>query len=159
MKIKCRSCERILDSLSFYECKTNITGRQGTCKQCRHDQQILYKSLNRERINEKKRIYRGGIREEINKKQNEARAKNPNRVREQGIKYRKQYPEKTVARDTLNNALKSGILIRKPCTICGNKKSQAHHESYLKGDHLKVVWLCAKHHAERHMEINRKALL
>lgn len=45
-------------------------------------------------------------------------------------------------------ALKSGRLIRMPCVECGAVNSQAHHPDYAKP--LEVVWLCHKHHLERH---------
>lgn len=41
-------------------------------------------------------------------------------------------------------AIKKGLLIRKPCEVCGAEKVHAHHEDYLKP--LEVRWLCPKHH-------------
>ena len=48
-------------------------------------------------------------------------------------------------------ALKSGKLTKKPCEICGNTNSQAHHRDYTKP--LEVNWLCKLHHnmADRDM--------
>lgn len=48
-------------------------------------------------------------------------------------------------------AILSKKLIRKPCEVCGNPKSEAHHEDYSKP--LEVVWLCFKHHRERHGQV------
>jgi hypothetical protein len=45
-------------------------------------------------------------------------------------------------------AVKSGKLVRKPCEVCGKKKSQAHHDDYSKP--LDVRWLCQVHHSEHH---------
>lgn len=45
-------------------------------------------------------------------------------------------------------AVKSGALIKKPCEVCGNPKSEGHHEDYDKP--LDVKWLCRLHHAEAH---------
>jgi len=50
-------------------------------------------------------------------------------------------------------ALKSGKLTRQPCQVCGEMRVQAHHEDYSKP--LDVMWLCTKHHAERHVELNK----
>lgn len=47
-------------------------------------------------------------------------------------------------------ALKTGDLIKLPCHICDNPKSEAHHESYKKEHRLDVLWLCRSHHRERH---------
>lgn len=51
-------------------------------------------------------------------------------------------------------ALLTGKLTRLPCEVCGTLKVHAHHEDYSKP--LDVKWLCAKHHSERHVEINRE---
>lgn len=43
---------------------------------------------------------------------------------------------------------RQGRLFRQPCCICGEVKTQAHHENYLKP--YEVYWLCHKHHTDRH---------
>ena len=48
----------------------------------------------------------------------------------------------------LNYAKKKGIITQKPCEVCGDTNSQAHHCDYNKP--LDVMWLCPKHHAEWH---------
>ena len=42
----------------------------------------------------------------------------------------------------------SGKLFRKPCVVCGELKSHAHHEDYSKP--LDVIYLCPKHHSAVH---------
>jgi hypothetical protein len=49
--------------------------------------------------------------------------------------------------------IRAGRLVRLPCVVCGEAKSQGHHEDYDKP--LEVVWLCGEHHASRHKEINK----
>jgi hypothetical protein len=56
-----------------------------------------------------------------------------------------------LARQKLNRAIKSGLIIKKSCEICGDVNAQAHHNDYLKP--LNVVWLCFKHHREAHGQI------
>lgn len=63
------------------------------------------------------------------------------------------YPEKTRARHELSNAVRDGHIQRKPCKVCASPDSEAHHENYSKP--LDVVWLCPKHHAERHLQIRK----
>ena len=57
---------------------------------------------------------------------------------------------KWLARSKARNALKSGKIFKTPC-YCGDLNVQGHHSDYSKP--LKVVWLCAKHHAEVHSTI------
>jgi hypothetical protein len=52
------------------------------------------------------------------------------------------------AHKKVSNALRYGKLKRLPCEICGNIKSEAHHDDYRSP--LKVRWLCFKHHRELH---------
>jgi hypothetical protein len=55
------------------------------------------------------------------------------------------------------HAVKVGAIVRQPCAVCGIAEAQAHHEDYSKP--LDVVWLCARHHSQRHREIrNAKRL-
>jgi hypothetical protein len=52
------------------------------------------------------------------------------------------------ARDLTKHAHKIGALVRKPCEICGEPKSEAHHDDYTKP--LAVRYLCRLHHAQCH---------
>jgi hypothetical protein len=63
-------------------------------------------------------------------------------VREQ--RYRERNPEKVRARKALSHAISSGKIVRGPCVICGEPKTQGHHPDY--GQPLRVVWLCFRHH-------------
>lgn len=58
--------------------------------------------------------------------------------------------QKYLARKTIENHLKAGKLIRRPCERCG-AIAQAHHEDYSKP--LEVMWLCPKDHKARHREM------
>lgn len=55
---------------------------------------------------------------------------------------------KANCRSYLNQYLKRGKIIKLPCNICGDIKSQAHHDDYSKP--LDVTWLCRTHHLELH---------
>lgn len=47
-------------------------------------------------------------------------------------------------------AIKTGLLTRSPCEICGCAESHAHHDDY--DAPLNVRWLCPRHHQEWHAE-------
>lgn len=61
--------------------------------------------------------------------------------------------EKMSARVAVNKAIKKGILSRRPCEICGNPKTEAHHSSYEPDKWLDVIFLCPKHHEELHKRL------
>jgi hypothetical protein len=48
-------------------------------------------------------------------------------------------------------------LIRKPCEVCSNPKSQAHHDDYTKP--LDIRWLCRKHHLQIHGKVAYECVL
>lgn len=60
---------------------------------------------------------------------------------------------KAIARSYVKEYIKRGLVKKKPCSICGELKSEAHHEDYYKP--LQVVWFCRKHHMEHHIK-NKK---
>lgn len=62
---------------------------------------------------------------------------------------KERYPEKIKARELVSRAIKSGKLTKQNCVICGDHNSHAHHEDYSKP--LEVIWLCKKHHDEKHV--------
>jgi ribosomal protein S27AE len=79
------------------------------------------------------------------------REKRPERKKSKFLQlrvYRELHPERNRARARVNYAIRTGKLVRQPCEICGDPKSQAHHEDYSKP--LEVRWLCDKHHKETH---------
>lgn len=63
-------------------------------------------------------------------------------------------PEIMRARSAVGKAVLRGHLSKHPCYICDDPKAEAHHESYLREHRLDVIWLCIKHHSERHNELN-----
>jgi hypothetical protein len=46
-----------------------------------------------------------------------------------------------------------GVLVRRPCVVCGSEPAHGHHPNY---DHpLEVVYLCLKHHMQEHARIRK----
>lgn len=56
--------------------------------------------------------------------------------------------EKTRARAAVRRKIARGTMIRGACEICGNPKTDAHHDDYAK--RFDVKWLCRKHHYDIH---------
>jgi len=56
--------------------------------------------------------------------------------------------KKIKCRMDFNHYLRDKKIKRKPCEVCGNPKSEGHHDDYSKPK--KVKWLCVKHHRELH---------
>ena len=63
-------------------------------------------------------------------------------------KGKRKYTYKDNARNLLRYRRKMGYIIPKPCEVCGEVKTQGHHEDYSKP--YEVKWLCQKHHSEIH---------
>lgn len=56
------------------------------------------------------------------------------------------------AHKKVSYAIEHGRLERAPCMICGDERRvQAHHDNYARP--LDVVWLCQRHHLERHRSL------
>lgn len=55
---------------------------------------------------------------------------------------------KEASRKYTKYAKKLGIIQKTPCEVCGDERSQAHHQDYSKP--LEIKWLCQKHHKEEH---------
>lgn len=55
---------------------------------------------------------------------------------------------KVMARTITHHAIERGELVRGKCSVCGNSKTEAHHQDYTKP--LIIEWLCKKCHAAEH---------
>ncbi len=143
MKI-CTKCKKSQEESNFYKNRTNIDGLAVHCKECREAYKKKYRQENKEKISKYFKEY------------NKHKGYNTIKKTPQQIEKRKEYikryksknPEKIKAHKTVECALKAGRLTKKPCVICGDKNTEAHHDDYSK--HLDVVWLCRKHHSGLH---------
>jgi hypothetical protein len=132
---KCKECGGEKTPSDF--CPTD-----NRCKKCR----ALSSKRYRDKSPEKYREYiRGRASTDEGKAQKAAkRIRNKEKHVAWTQEWRKRNPEKYKAERAVTNAIKSGSLVRKPCGICGEPRSEAHHDDYTKP--LEVRWLCAKHH-------------
>jgi len=68
-------------------------------------------------------------------------------------RYRARYPEKKSAHYKVQNAIRTGRIVRLACEVCGCKNSHAHHSDYT--NPMDVKWLCHRHHMEVHWPIKQ----
>lgn len=119
MDRKCRLCKLIKDIRNFPKDNSKSLGRSYKCKVC------------------------------MNKKSREYRLSHLDYFKNYFKNYSYVYnTDKVRARVKLNQRVIKGTIIKLPCSICGNIKSEAHHSDYLKP--FEVIWLCRKHHTELH---------
>ncbi len=124
---------------AFYRHSKMADGRLGKCKDCAKIdvsknyrlRRNYYAEYERNRFKEKDRKI--AVKKYVAKRRNKS-------------------PEKYLASYLTSNAIRDGRLIREPCEVCRGKKSEAHHEDYNKP--LDVIWLCRKHHLERHGKVS-----
>lgn len=122
---KCKICKEQKEIIAFVKSAKQLDGLESRCRDC-----------NRKRIR--------AIRE-----------KTPGYNTEHTRKFRQNHPEKRAAHLAVARGLRAGLIVKQPCVVCGDIKSESHHEDYTK--QLDVIWFCRKHHAAHH-EHKRKEL-
>lgn len=70
-------------------------------------------------------------------------------------KWKDRNPEKVWAHVALKSAMRRGLVIQRPCLVCGDQKSEAHHPDYSRPAY--VVWLCRQCHKDEHKRIRCEA--
>ena len=129
----CFKCKKRLPLDAFYRHSAMADGYLGKCKECAK----LDVKANYKRRVEEKRAY-----DSVRTRTTDRRAA---KLRYQQTA-RSKHPDKNRARARVAYALRTGKIERRPCEVCGDPKSEAHHEDYAKP--LDVRWLCFKHHRE-----------
>lgn len=130
----CFKCQKTLPLEAFYKHKQMGDGHLGKCKECtKQDARNRRFGLNREKI----------------------LAYDRSRGNRQTYAYTKQYrqsnTEKYKAHSAVNRAIKSGMLTKLPCFVCGSDKTEAHHPDY--SSPIDVIWLCPAHHKQTHASV------
>lgn len=131
----CATCKEEKDLDDFVADKRKIHGKAYQCKSCHKERYKKWRQENWEEILERYRErYKENSKEILEKKKKHKKCKHN--------------PAKTRTRHITKYAIKLGHLIRKPCEVCDNPRSHAHHMDY--NDPFNIKWLCALHHAEWH---------
>lgn len=151
MKI-CKKCrgEFAIEDFPPYSANGK-TGRRGVCRKCWNEKwsPIVLRHQNRYYHEN-----RNGLADRAKARALKRYRDDPQSQLTRSRAYEERYPERKGARSAVLKAIRSGRLKREPCRICGNPIAHAHHEDYSK--QLDVMWLCRKHHGERHRELNRR---
>ena len=151
----CKNCGITKPITEFYPHTNMRSGFQNECKQCARsrvekrrkrlastDVDWVLSEAERHRIKQAKYRTEGRATELRGEKK-----------RMTMLRYEAKNPLKFAARYKFHLAILSGLVTPQPCVRCG-AKAEGHHEDYTRP--LDVVWLCTKHHAERHVEINNQ---
>lgn len=124
----CFKCEIEQPVVSFYKHPQMGDGRLGKCKSCtRYDVRTNYKA----KVEQYRQYDRDRYAADPKKRTPKHRT---------GLKRK--------AEIAFHNAVNRGKLIRQPCEMCGNPKSEGHHHDYTKP--LEVTWVCRQHHKDIH---------
>lgn len=118
----------------FYRHPQMLDGHLNKCKECAKRDTREGRSLRREQYSEYER----------------RRFQQPKRRADQlqaQRRHRQNNPIKAAARTAVHRAIRSGVLIRKPCKFCGSTAGvQAHHTDYSRP--LDVEWVCFTCHRQ-----------
>jgi hypothetical protein len=137
---------------NFYLFPRNKGGLSHECKQCGRARKKINYIKNKDKIlfRQKLRIINKGIKSVPYEKWSSL-SKEKHKIRYK--KHKEKYPTKYAARDGLKKYIDKHPEFKKPCTICGEIKSEGHHPDYTKP--LAVIWLCKKHHHEEHKRLKK----
>jgi hypothetical protein len=125
----CSKCEVLVEFADDYPSR-----RGYWCKPCKSAYNVDSARRNRETKRKNNNAYHS----RISAKRAEATAK-----------WRASHPEKRIAHQAVQTAVRNGSLKKKPCEVCGSTvRIHAHHDNYEKK--LDVIWVCQTHHMERH---------
>ena len=142
----CFKCKTEKERSEFYKHSQMGDGLLGKCKDCT-------KKDSHERHLVKLQDPEWAIKERKRQREKEERRRRAGKVK----KYKQANSKRPKANIDLSNAVRTGKIQRKPCQVCGKEKAQGHHEDYSKS--LDVVWLCTRHHADRHIYLRNQASL
>lgn len=124
------------------------------CKGCTKDAVMDYRTKNIDKVREYE-ASRGMLTHRVEAVRERAKTIPPDIKRKYSKRFVHNSPEKRAAHIIVGNAIRSGKLVKQPCEVCQNVKTQAHHDDYF--EPMGVRWLCTKCHGEYHRD-QRKLL-
>lgn len=148
----CHKCNRVIPLGGFYANRGMKDGYLNKCKECVNAEskvRLDNKKLNPEWVVAEAKRCREKQRKAL---ANGTATKIPKLAQQVfGRAWVERNRKKRSAQQAIQNAVRDGRAVKGPCEKCGSLDSEGHHEDYSKP--LEVIWLCPKHHGERHVEI------
>lgn len=146
---KCTVCKELKPESEFYPSKQQASGLTCPCKECHkaRTRDFRLKKLTDPAWREKE------IARSRAKYVSGNASYHPEKSQRNLKKWYDKNPGKRKAHWTVSNAIRRGVITKLPCDVCGDEKSEAHHDDYAKP--LAIRWLCRKHHSEHHIEVRR----
>ena len=123
---KCKDCGKVKEDGDFFKDARAKSGLYTYCKECFRKRIKSSENNHSERFREYQREYQ--------------------RKYHSSYQISKKEKPKYLCRKKTEWLVRSGKIKKENCRLCGNQKSEAHHEDYSKP--LEIQWLCKKHHAE-----------
>ena len=140
---ECFKCNRILELSEFYVHSKMADGHLNKCKECAKRDATTHRENNIAKVTA------------YDKERNKTEHRKQRRkvyLRD----YRHRNPASDKAHQAVSKAVRSGTLVPMPCEVCKTTEGvHAHHDDY--SQPLNVRWLCATHHRQYHVQLERAA--
>jgi len=127
------------------------SGTENICKECKKQYTRDLRAANPEHYKKYEKTRWDLPKREALRKAYRKRPNGRAAIKAKGERFKQQHPRKAAAWVIFKAAVRAGRLAKLPCAVCGARKTDGHHEDYDKP--LAVVWLCRKHHHQRHREM------
>lgn len=137
--VACEVCERRMPNNAIgRHVLAHDAGRQEARRVAKNDRQRAYNQTEAGKATKARRIRSEVGREGFTRRRRRWRTEGHGRAAYQ-------------AHNAVQRAVQSGRLVRRPCEVCADPRSFAHHHMGYAVEHrLVVTWLCLAHHMEAH---------
>ena len=134
-KRQCKSCEAARQAQWACKHPDLVKENKRRFRESHRDEILAYRQANAAHLRELKTLWVENHRDQVNALQK---------------RWREEHPDRQAAYNLVKKALREGVLVRQPCSLCGDMDSHAHHDDYSKP--LDVVWFCRSCHTEYHAQ-------